>query len=207
MMIRLILMHPGIIAALLFAPVPVLADGPPKPVPSRQLTGVFEPDPEGVWRIITQDDKTGTSDCIGEPVSPVCAIDTIRACGVRHKHELCLIAWGDNPAKKQDDFFYTKPTPGRYTKYRIVSVRQAKPKDAGKLPMPNPTQWRKITKIQEGDILISMQRASCYFLDNAFTPSPNDSCDVFEPLNMPSIFVLRKVYKAWVVVDNFVPKW
>ena len=206
-MIRLILMHPGIIAALLFAPVPVLADGPPKPVPSRQLTGVFEPDPEGVWRIITQDDKTGTSDCIGEPVSPVCAIDTVRACYERKQYELCLMAWGEDPSKKQDDYFQGKPSPGDYVKYRIVTVRLAEPKDAGKLPIPNPTEWRKVTKIRAGDLLIGIIKEACRTPDKSPVPSQKDYCIPFEVPEMPTIVVLRLTKEKWWIADGFSPKW
>lgn len=47
------------------------------------------PDARGQWRVITADDATTTSRCIGNPTTPACAIETHLACFVRRQQELC----------------------------------------------------------------------------------------------------------------------
>lgn len=47
------------------------------------------PDPEGVWRIVTQDPSTTTSKCVGDASSILCAVDTFRACVDRMDNRLC----------------------------------------------------------------------------------------------------------------------
>ena len=76
-----------VLLAALAGPTLVAAE---EPVPSRQLTGIFPPDPPDAWRIVTQ--VGGTSDCIGDLVSPMCAVDTLFACLERHDDSLCAIA-------------------------------------------------------------------------------------------------------------------
>jgi len=49
------------------------------------------PDSRGSWRIIGLTDEASTSDCIGKPISPICAIETNIACLLRHDLELCRI--------------------------------------------------------------------------------------------------------------------
>lgn len=76
-----------VLAAIFLSALSVQAGGKPEPVPSRQLTGIFDPDPKDVWRTITQ--TKATSDCIGSPVTPLCAADTFLACILRHQIDLC----------------------------------------------------------------------------------------------------------------------
>lgn len=47
------------------------------------------PDPEGTWRVITQDPATTTSKCIGDTSTPVCALETLLACFARNDYPLC----------------------------------------------------------------------------------------------------------------------
>jgi hypothetical protein len=49
------------------------------------------PDPPGHWRYITQDAERTTSQCIGDPKTPLCAMETVWACYVRNKAEFCAI--------------------------------------------------------------------------------------------------------------------
>ena len=103
-----------------------------QPVPSRQWTPAHGPDPEGVWRTVTQDDATSTSDCIGDLVTPLCAVDTVMACFARFQGKLCQLVWS-YPAS--DYKFSSGAHPARYMMYRVTAVRTAQV--AGTFPFPN----------------------------------------------------------------------
>jgi len=55
--------------------------------PSRTLTDVFAPDPPVGWREVRR--FSATSDCLGRPVSVMCAIDTLMACIHRRSMDHC----------------------------------------------------------------------------------------------------------------------
>jgi hypothetical protein len=46
------------------------------------------------WWMIGKDAKTTTSKCIGNPKTPVCAVETVEACLIRRDKKLCQIAAG-----------------------------------------------------------------------------------------------------------------
>ncbi len=71
-------------AIILAAAFPALAQDAPLP----PLT------PEGEYLVMTQDDSTSTSDCIGNPVTPLCAVETVIACFERGNDDLCRIGQG-----------------------------------------------------------------------------------------------------------------
>ena len=48
-----------------------------------------KPDPKGYWRVMTQDDATTTSKCLGSRETPLCAVENFRACNLRKVAELC----------------------------------------------------------------------------------------------------------------------
>lgn len=73
-----------ILTLIVLAAFPALAEDPPLP----PLT------PEGEYLVLTQDDATSTSKCIGNPVTPLCAVETVMACYVRNDYELCRIGMG-----------------------------------------------------------------------------------------------------------------
>ena len=74
-----------ILAMLIFAALPASAE---EDVPLPALT------PAGEYRIMTRDDATSTSTCIGNPVTPMCAVETVMACFERSNDELCRIGQG-----------------------------------------------------------------------------------------------------------------
>ncbi|MBM3556139.1 MAG: hypothetical protein FJX47_11370 [Alphaproteobacteria bacterium] len=65
------------------------------------------PDAEGTYRVITRDPATTTSDCIGRPVTPLCAVETFIACRTREDFELCkaVIEGAANIELSSRDFF------------------------------------------------------------------------------------------------------
>jgi hypothetical protein len=71
-------------AFLSAAALPALADDVPLP----ELT------PKGHYLVMTWDNATSSSNCIGDPKTPMCAVETVLACFVRGDHSLCQIGMG-----------------------------------------------------------------------------------------------------------------
>ena len=46
------------------------------------------------WRVMTMEDATSTSRCIGDPRTPLCAVETHTACFIRRQVRLCTISYG-----------------------------------------------------------------------------------------------------------------
>ena len=155
----------------------VVADTVKKePVPSRQLTGVFQPDPEGVWRTIS------TSDCIGDPVTAMCAVDTHLACFQRRRLDLCEIAVKDFYS---DQLFEGTTSPRKSsTKYRVVGVRLAEQADLAPRP-------RGIPNRIVGDLMIDLIDGECF---------SNNNCIMGE---VPVTYTMRKFGDRWLVVDIY----
>ena len=154
----------------------------PQPVPSRLLTGVFQPDPEGVWRTITQTDST--SDCIGDPVTPMCAVDTGLACLQWQQLDLCKIAVKDFNGGQ---LFGGTPSPRKSsTRYRVVGVRLAEQADLAPRP-------RGIPNRVVGDMLIDLIDGRCW---------SDNNCSTHE---VPITYTVRKFEGRWLIVDVYRP--
>ena len=164
------------------------ADKPPQePVDSRLLTGVFPPDPEGVWRRIGQTDSTST--CIGDPVTPLCAIETLHACIARRKSELCRAAKGKFLTNQS--LFRSRGNEYHYGIYRVVSVRRATAEDvrAGRTG---------INQRHIGDLLVDIEWQACF-------KSPLEHrCDTF---SRPTTHTVRRFKGRWIVVDIVAPRY
>ena len=129
----------------------------PEPVDSRQLRGVFAPDPEGVWRTITPSDST--SECIGDPVAPLCAVESHLACYRRHAPDLCRIAYGPD---WQGEIRFDPYTPNTFISYRATKTWLAGPKDVQPLP-------RYAFNRELGDLMIDVILRTCWSEDGYCT--------------------------------------
>ena len=85
--------------------VAVASDLPPPDLPSQ-------------WRVVTQEDGTSTSECIGLNTSPLCVVETEIACWTRKDSELCRRAEGlaQNPKSPT----WHKPKKYEVTRYRFA---------------------------------------------------------------------------------------
>jgi len=87
------------------------------------------PDAEGTYRVITRDPATTTSDCIGRPVTPLCAVETFIACRTREDFELCLASVHDEEWRKEEysrgryNYWAHFEIGGTRDEYAIRSVR------------------------------------------------------------------------------------
>ncbi len=165
-----------------------------QPVPSRQWTPAHGPDPEGVWRTVTQDDATSTSDCIGDLVTPLCAVDTVMACYARNEGKLCQLAWS-YPAPWYE--FGSPASPRAYILYRVTAVRTAQV--AGTFPFPNDPP--RGTDIKVGDLLIDVLWQSCW------RPIEGWTTEAFcIPKRAPYTYVLVPIGGRWHIADTSQPE-
>jgi hypothetical protein len=88
-------------------------------------------DPAGSWRVMRRDDAT--SDCIGDPVTPICAVETQIACFDRAVVELCLLAYRtSNPRSFNLNY---APVPDLIDRYRIETIGPIRPLKRSGLPV------------------------------------------------------------------------
>jgi len=151
--------------------VPVFADG------NDQNSGLNF---DGSFRLMTRDDSTSTSKCIGNPISPVCAFETYMACQLRGNEELCEISLGKKagpPAPFKTAEFITA-----ITGYRIMAIRQYTPEH---LPYSSQNRFG----ITPWDVGIKLEKTSCYG-GECQEPYPHDE----------ESYLLRKKGNVWFVV-------
>lgn len=80
-------MHARLLVAVCFlaAALPAYAG---EDVPLPPLT------PKGKQLFMTRESSTSSSECVGSPVTPMCAVETLLACFVRGDDSLCQTAMG-----------------------------------------------------------------------------------------------------------------
>lgn len=105
----------------------------------------LKPDPPDKWHVVSWDPAITTSRCIGNPVTPRCALETFFACSVRLELPLCRLV-----LKRGDDFQLVEKR--RTYWYRITSVTRITAKNM--IKGLNPPQ-------RVGDLTIDLVRRSC----------------------------------------------
>lgn len=144
------------------------------------------PDPPGVWRKLTQDDATTTSTCIGNPVTPLCAVETYMACFLRRQAELCdMVQAGIRPIMS------VTRRPDLREEYRVVYARRPSPLD----PVDRSTEGNM--KPQPGDVVIGYMIRDCFGAANDVT-----NCDEVEN-DPPYVHMLRRQGDIWVYAYRF----
>lgn len=104
--------HRLILTLALFAAVPAVAADETLPAA----------DPPGLWRYITHEEDNTTSRCIGRPQTPLCAAETLLACFLRGRAELCRLV--DDDSEQYRDAFVTPANPDSYLAYRVLAARR-----------------------------------------------------------------------------------
>ena len=162
----------------------------PAPRDSRSLHGVFAPDPVGTLRVAGL--ENATSPCIGDPATPLCAVETYLACIWRRDDRLCKQAWG--PYWKGPIWAQVKEGPGAdvYQLYRVMRVYEASP--------GTQTFWSydlPVTFWREGDVVLELLLMRCRRGD----PECQSSVE-------PTLFTLRRQPGGtWAIVSrDFYPQ-
>ena len=122
-----------------------------------------KPDPEDVWRVITDDPATTTSTCIGKTVSPLCALETKIAAFLRADCKLRAIATGSKRYAKGCGLTRDRTD---LVKYRIVSSGRV-----GKNP-PRYDDRHDEMHWAEGDIWMVVDERECS-KGHCTTPDPS----------------------------------
>jgi hypothetical protein len=140
--------------------------------------GDFTPDPADTWRVITQDDATSTSRCIGQVDTPVCAVETLIACHMRGTPELCRIATG----RTHD--FSSGPLPNEWLRYRLTRASPIQPEDFARQHLGH----FGVQRWKPGSMLVEMVEETCY--------------GTFCEGSLEMIYILRRSGKGWHVYDS-----
>jgi hypothetical protein len=125
-------------------------------------------------RRITQTEAT--SDCIGDPKTPLCAVETFIACGVCQRLDLCHIA-GVRIRLGFDDRISA-------VEYRFVSAKTIRPEDV-------PQKLKDSTWYRPGFVRIAMFERACI---HSMTACPSEQWDDFG-------YSVKPVGKVWAVVS------
>ena len=149
--------------------------------------------------------QQSSSPCIGNPVTPECAIETYNSCLMQQDEKVCRVA--GIQATEEDGYKCDKKS---NTLYKFVSKRTLVPDD---IPKNYQTKW------QTGDVTIFYARQVCFRYDHCFANLPDRSdpkglclpvdCsasgyDVHEGgKHSPAMFILRKNADGkWFVVEH-----
>ena len=145
-----------------------------------------KPDPPGHWRVLTQDDATSTSKCIGNPKTPLCAVETLQACFHRKKPGYCRTSIDPSlPAVP----IYTPAVPDDALRYRIIAARRITDRKDLPIELRDRTDvWRR------GDVLIVLDRHRCL----------NGVCDKYR--GPYTTYVIRQNVAGWGVTVWSTPK-
>jgi hypothetical protein len=138
------------------------------------------------WHVLTHDDATSTSKCIGDPKTPLCAVETVLACFLRHKDELCRIGSGD---PNFPSIFQTEIQPAESWRYWVAGVELVSENNRGSFKRV------RYLKPQLGDIAVRISDAPCY----------DNKC--YKPVGPPTIYLVRRNGDKWMAADKAVPRW
>jgi hypothetical protein len=128
------------------------------------------------WRTLTDSEETTTSKCIGKPVTPICAVETLNACFKRKQIELCRMAV-INGGSETFDLSYSSPK--SKTEYTIIKYQTIQ---------HVPANLRDVTWIKRGDVRSEAAERSC--------PLTRDTCA--GERSMSFLYMTRRVRPARV---------
>ena len=133
------------------------------------------------WRTMTFSDETTTSKCIGKPVTPICAVETLRACFKRKQIELCRMAYLNGESEKFD---LGHSSPEHKTEYAIIKYQTIR---------RIPSDLRDVTWMKRGDVRIETAERSC--------PLTRGTCA--DERSKRFLYMTRRVSDRWVVIDDW----
>lgn len=149
------------------------------------------PDPPGVWRKLTHDDATTDSRCIGNPKTPLCAIETYIACFLRREPDYCdIVGAGVRPLPQVGKALH------QHEEYRIVYARRPSTLDPLDPTTEGTARW------QPGDVLVGFMRRACFKRERR-----PDNCTLDVESDPLFVYILRKEGKDWVFAGRFRPRF
>jgi hypothetical protein len=185
------MLHP--IASIAAIALAVLSASPAMAAPRDP--DVPEIDAKGPWRVMHQTNEKSTSKCIGNPVTALCAAETMYACYLRNDLELCRIATGQD-APPGWMLSPAPPSPELHERYRIVLARRLRAKDGSDVPFIS--RGFNEDRLRPGDIMIKMQDRACWMSHgNSKCGSLNDPHEIGT-----KFYFVRKSANRWIVIER-----
>ena len=169
-----------VFAALLIAAAPPALAAEDVPLPP--IT------PKGEYFVMTRDDTTTSSKCIGDPKTPMCAVETVLACLSRADNELCRIGMGLESVYEMTHGFLHLPTLYRVARREILTDRRFPWKPERDLP------WRPgEIGMRPGDVRVDIDSRMC----EKGREISAAACD-----REPRIaYIVRRQGESWAVID------
>ena len=148
-----------------------------------------KPDPKGWWRVIHVDDARSTTNCIGNPITPLCVAETWMGCLVREDRDLCKMVY---PRYVEYGGPFDKRARPSIIRYRILWADRLTRKT-----IPKPTYENDSSYWRPGDIRIIVVPDVCAVFDDG------ESCTVGAPLSEG--FIIRRVDERWILAAKIAP--
>lgn len=152
------------------------------------------PDPKGVWRYVW--DGHSTSTCLGNPKTPVCAIETIIVCRYRSDRKLCLTA--DYPAAGDDRLglmplrlpmnltIHLRFRVGGSVRLRSVDIK----------PLPDSPLYRAGRQEHAGDLAVEIVNEECW------TQHKEERRCQHYAGRETWVWVVRQVGERWAIISG-----
>lgn len=156
----------------------------PLPMPTSMPA---RPEPKAKWKRITNFGAETQTDCIGNPKTPICAVETFIACLAYRDGDLCAIA--ENYPDMRIEF--DAPERRRVMDYNVRSLGAFK---NASIPKGMDVNWTPVA----GDQLAVVDIRECQYVESSW------QC---RPFTGPSghFFFLKPVAGRWYVKDSFEP--
>ncbi len=173
--------------------------------------GLEVPGPE--LRILGWTDEASTSECIGDPRTPLCAVETYGACTDRADWPLCDLVGRPVPESTRQ-LRHDRSFELSSTVYQVLGQRRL---EAADIP---PERTRGTRPWQAGDVALLIQWHDCSPTDQCVMETRNDTVSEasgkcpptrcrgrlsrIDPVvgPEPRTFILRLVGERWQVIDN-----
>jgi hypothetical protein len=142
--------------------------------------------------VMTHNDATTTSKCVGDTQAPMCAIETLLACFVRSNLDLCAISLG-MPQDRLPDFGPHSGWPAQI--YWVVRSEVLTDKHFPWRPKRD-VPWRPTElDMRAGDVRIDLVRREC-----EPTVSPSTCHPPRYGPTGPTAYIVRQQAGRWVVI-------
>lgn len=145
--------------------------------------------PKNHPRIMTMLDATSTSDCIGRPVTPLCAVETRMACFLRRDDRLCEVVGNDGFGFRSWEI--AQPMLDHYLISRATIVD-----DRHFLWSPSTDfgQPKGVPSVRAGDVRIDVRSLLCFDGIQKLCPDSYDSAQ---------IYIVRKENGWWRLMGSW----
>jgi hypothetical protein len=163
-------------------------------------------------QIVTHDPDTSSSRCIGEPKTPLCAIETAWACQIWGKKSLCAAVGIPEDYAEKEWIWHTDDRRGANSLYQVIDSKTLTQTDID-------TFFSSYSEfpLYPGDVIVRLWEAQCHtggFSASRLAPNPKLSMGDFPPFRncsryyktRPDDVVVRPRGTGWgYVPHHFLP--